>query len=207
MTIKGLYLVIGPDDCLYHNFETVLKAALRAGVRFVQLRDKKLSDDAFLLRAKQAKQLCAQYNAALILNDRIHLVKEAKAQGCHLGQEDMNLKEARALLGEEMIIGISIGSMSECVRTPLSLASYCAYGPIFKTNSKLDAGKPLGLKDVSTLCSNTDRPCVGIGGINVVNCAELKAVPLDGIAVISAITAARNPERTARAMIQQFSKD
>ena len=173
-------------------------AAVKGGVTIVQLREKDLSTDQFVKDAKEIKSALTQFDIPLIINDRVDVALAAGADGVHLGQDDMHPEDARRVLGRDVIIGLSVGNISEMQRFDPAFVDYVGIGPAFITQTKVDAGTALGTEGVRNLRRQISVPCVGIGGINNSNAASILQSGVDGIAVVSAICSADNPEHAAR---------
>ncbi len=196
----SLYLVLGAGDTGRRPFEEVVLAAIAGGVTLVQLREKDASTRVQLEHALRLKALLHPRGIPLIVNDRIDVALAAKADGVHLGQDDMPPAEARALLGPRAIIGLSAGDAEEARTVDPGLVDYAGIGPAFTTGSKGDAGAAIGPAGVGDLCRRIAVPAVAIGGITADNAAQVVAAGADGVAVVSAICAAADPAAAARAL-------
>ncbi|MGB5231529.1 MAG: thiamine phosphate synthase, partial [Desulfoprunum sp.] len=137
----------------------------------------------------------------LIINDRLDVALAVQADGVHLGQQDMDIADARLLAGPAMIIGISVESLADAVRAEHQGADYLGISPVFATPTKTDTAAPLGLEGVARIRRAVALPLVGIGGIKADNAAAVIAAGADGVAVVSAIVAADCP-RTAAAELK-----
>lgn len=182
--------------------------ALRGGVTFLQLREKHLSYDEYLEEAREIKALCDKYNVPLIINDNVDIALAVDAAGVHVGQSDMEAREARAKLGPDKIIGVSAHNVEEALTAVKSGADYLGTGAVFGSGTKEDANK-ISHDVVRDICKAVDIPVVGIGGITEDNLMELKGTGIDGVAVISAIfakaditAAAKNLKKLTTEMIQ-----
>lgn len=180
-----LYVIT--DDATSH-VETA-KKALTAGVRLIQFRSKKLSLREQLKIVCQLKELTEAYQAFLIVNDRLDLALAANADGVHLGETDLPVKEARKLAPKSFLIGASAGSISAAQKAQQEGADYLGVGPVFKTPTKPDAGQPLGLSQLSFICHSVQIPVFAIGGINKDNVSQVMATGVTGIAAVSAALA------------------
>jgi thiamine-phosphate pyrophosphorylase len=140
----------------------------------------------------------------LIVNDRVDVALEIGADGVHVGQQDMDAERARRLLGPGAIIGLSIETVEQA-RAAVSLdVDYLGVGPVFATATKMDAAPPLGLEGLAQVRAISRRPIVAIGGIGPQNVRQAIHSGADGVAVVSAICAADDPERTARQLRQSI---
>lgn len=168
-----------------------VELALKGGVTFVQLREKNLNYEDFLAEAFEIKELCKKYNVPFVINDNVQIAKECNADGVHVGQSDMELFEARKILGAEKIIGVSAQTVEQALLAEKQGADYLGVGAVFSTNTKLDADyvPPETLKQI---CSNVKIPVVAIGGITQANINQLAGSGIVGISVISAIFAQKD---------------
>jgi|SRR5699024_15720 len=174
---------------------TLLKKAIKAGIGIFQYREKDARNQTYLERLKLARQLqklCAQHNIPFIINDDIRLAKELQADGLHLGQDDMQISEARREVGNSMIIGISTSRVEEALEAEQSGADYIGVGPIYQTSTKKDAKQPVGLERLHEIRNKVQLPIVAIGGIKVDNASAVFASGANAVAVITALTNSNN---------------
>ncbi len=197
----GLYLV--SDRPLAHGrpLQAVIAAAVAGGCTIVQLREKEASTREFLRLGCAVKSLLASGCVPLIINDRIDVALACGADGVHLGQDDMPCTEARRLLGDRVIVGVSVSTVAEARRAEADGADYLGVGPIFATPTKTDTPTPTGLAGLAAIRRATQLPLVGIGGIKATNAADVIAAGADGVAVVSAIMSDEDPERAARDLL------
>ena len=202
----ALYLVAGTDVTGGRRLEDVVAAAVRGGVTLVQLREKTLPDAEFVELARALKGLLAPLDVPLIVNDRAEVARAAGAAGVHLGQEDLDAGRAREILGPDALIGVSAGTIAEVGQVDKALADYVGVGPVYATPTKPDAGPPIGIAGLKTLqAAHAPLPVVAIGGIGTGNAAEVMASgAADGIAVVSAICGADDPQAAARALRREI---
>ncbi|MCB1102207.1 MAG: thiamine phosphate synthase [Kiritimatiellae bacterium] len=196
----SLYLVTDRALCRGRSLAEVVAAAVAGGVSVVQLREKDLPTRAFIEEARHLKTLLAPKGVPLIINDRVDVAWAAEADGVHLGQSDMTVADARRLLGPRALIGLSIEKRSQVDEADAGEADYLAASPVFSTPTKTDTAPALGLEGVAFLRGKTPRPLVAIGGVNLANAAEVIGAGADGLAVVSAICSAADPEAAARAL-------
>ncbi|MGF1509853.1 MAG: thiamine phosphate synthase [Myxococcota bacterium] len=187
----ALYLVTDPR---YPLDESELVALVRAGVSMVQLRDKAASTRALLERAKRWVDCLGPWGVPLIVNDRVDVAAAAGAAGVHLGQSDLPLENARAILGEDAIIGISL----ERLEAHEPDAGYVAVSPVHSTPTKTDTTAPMGIEGVRAVASRHTAPTVGIGGIGLREVGAVIRAGARGVAVVSAILAADDRVGAAR---------
>lgn len=168
-----------------------IKEALENGVTCVQLREKNLDEASFIEEAKKISVLCRQYNTPFIVNDNVNVAIASNADGIHIGQEDMGLKDVRKIVGESMIIGISAHTVEEAKFAQENGADYIGIGAVFETSTKNDVDV-IPYEKVKSICDAVDMPKVAIGGINAENILKLKGSGIDGVAVVSAIFGAKD---------------
>jgi thiamine-phosphate pyrophosphorylase len=156
-----------------------------AGIRFLQYRDKDASDDLLLERAALLRRIFPSSDSCLILNDRVPLLRAAGYDGVHVGQEDQSPAEARAKLGDGMLIGLSTHGEQQLLSAAKSPVDYLAIGPVFATSSKLAPDPVVGIEGVKKARALTAKPLVAIGGITRTNCATVIAAGAGSVAVIS----------------------
>lgn len=200
-----LYLVTDPRLVAERGLLATVDAAVKGGVTLVQLRDPDAHGRALVEQARALKALLAPLGIPLIVNDRVDVAVAADADGVHLGQDDMSPADARALLGPERILGLSVGNPAEFAGSSsgidIGAVDYLGVGPVKATGTKKDAGAAIGAAGVAAVRALTRRPIVGIGGIDGALAGEVIRAGADGVAVVSAICAAPDPEHAARALL------
>jgi len=192
-----LYLVTDRRLCSGRKLEDIVLEAVEGGVTMVQLREKEASTREFIDIALNLKSLLAPYGVPLIINDRVDVAIASGADGVHLGQSDMPCSTARALLGPDKIIGLSIEDLSQIEEANSLDIDYIGISPVFSTPTKTDTAPPLGLAGIAEASKRSRHPVVGIGGINASNAAEVWASGADGIAVVSAIISSPDPKKAS----------
>ena len=165
-----------------------LEQAMKGGVTFIQLREKKLSYDEFLSEARQIKKITDAYKVPFVINDNVKVAIASGADGVHIGQGDMPVAKARKMIGNEKILGVSAQTVAQAIKAEQDGADYLGVGAVFSTSTKLDADA-LSLETLSDICKNVSIPVVAIGGINENNILQLSGTGIDGVAVVSAIFA------------------
>jgi thiamine-phosphate pyrophosphorylase len=196
----SLYLVTDRGLARGRSTLEVVQAAVRGGVTCVQLREKSASTRRFLEEAFGVKAFLKDCGIPLIVNDRVDVALAVGADGVHLGQNDMPLATARALVGSAMVIGISAESLGDALEAQAGGADYLGASPVFATATKSDAAPPLGLAGLRAIRQAVRLPLVAIGGLNRGNAAAAVRHGADGVAVVSAIVSTHDPEAAARAM-------
>lgn len=179
----------------------VVRLAVRGGITMVQLREKTADTRTFLARAIALRECLRGTGVPLIINDRVDIALAAHADGVHLGQTDMPVTIARQLLGPDKIIGLSVESLAQVEEANTLDVDYIGISPVFATPTKTDTHTPFGLEGTRQAVALSKHPTIGIGGINVANIAAVRATGLDGVAVVSAIMSAPDPEQAAKQLI------
>ena len=179
--------------------ETVCQA-IAAGASMVQLRDPAAKTRALIEEARALGRLLRPAGIPFIVNDRVDVALAVGADGVHLGQSDMSVDDARALMGPEPLLGLSITSLADLVASDLAQVDYLGVGPVFATATKTDAAPAMGLAGLAAVRAATSLPIVAIGGIGADNAAEVIAAGADGVAVVSAICAAPDVAQATRTL-------
>ena len=192
-----LYLVTDPELARGRRLTDVVAAAVRGGVTLVQLRDKHAGGRSLLERARALKSVLDPLGVPLLVNDRVDVAHAAGA-GCHVGQSDLPAAAARAILGPDAILGVSLDNPEQARAIDPAMVDYVAHGPFAATATKADAGGAVGAEGLAAARRLTGLPLVAIGGIDARNAAAAVRVGADGIAVVSAIMAAVDPEAASR---------
>lgn len=183
------------------------RMALEGGCRWIQLRMKGASDDEVREAAAVIMPLCREREAIFVIDDRVELAKELKADGVHLGRNDMPVDEARRVLGEEFIIGGTANTFEDVERLWRAGADYIGCGPFRFTTTKTNLSPVLGIDGYRDIISRMasagiDLPVVGIGGIRRNDIPALMGTGLSGIAISGAVLDAENPVEEMRNMIE-----
>ena len=173
-----------------------VEASLRGGATMIQLREKHMDRGSILAQALELRELCGRYGVPLILNDDAELAQAAGADGVHVGQSDMEAQDVRAKVGPDKIIGVSAHSVEEALLAEKHGADYLGVGAMFPTGSKADV-QELPYETLKDICAAVSIPVVAIGGISQENVAKLAGSGICGVAVISAIYAAKNIKSAA----------
>jgi len=192
-----LYLVTDRGLSRGRSTLEIVQAAVRGGVTCVQLREKNCSAREFIAEATAIQSFLKEHGIPLIINDRLDIAQAIQADGVHLGQNDIPLKMARAIVKDSMLIGISAESLQDAVEAERDGADYIGVSPIYTTATKSDTAPALGLEGLREIRKAVKIPLVGIGGLNRSNAAEVIGNGADGIAVVSAIVSADDPENAA----------
>lgn len=192
-----LYLVTDRTWLGENKLEEVVEEAINNGVTFVQLREKDLKFEEFKKIALGIKKVTDRYKIPFVINDNIEVAIEVDTDGVHIGQDDIEVEEARRLLGEGKILGVSAGTMEEALDAEKKGADYIGVGAVFPTDSKSNAVS-VNLKELKEIKETVKIPVVAIGGISDENLHLLEESKVDGIAVISAILAKEDIGKATR---------
>jgi thiamine-phosphate pyrophosphorylase len=193
----SLYLVTDRSLSKGRTTLDVVRQAVAGGVTCVQLREKHCSTREFIDQARALQPLLKDQRIPLIINDRLDVALAVGADGIHLGQQDMALADARKIVGQTMVIGISAESVADAIRAEQQGADYIGVSPVFATPTKTDTAEALGLEGIQKIRRAVAIPIVGIGGVNQRSAAAVLGAGADGIAVVSAIVSADNPKQAA----------
>lgn len=183
-----LYVVTDRSWLNGRSLEDQVEEIAASGATFLQLREKHLSEEAFLEEAKKIKKIATRHGIPFVINDNIEVALRAGADGVHVGQSDMQAKDVRRLIGEEKILGVSANTVEQAVKAQESGADYLGVGAVFSTSTKLDAND-VSFETLRRICEAVTIPVVAIGGIGEANVLKLRGSGVHGIAVISAIFA------------------
>ncbi len=162
-----------------------VQAALAAGVRVVQYRDKEADTRTLYEEARQLRELCRE--VLFLINDRVDVALAVEADGVHLGQQDLPCREARRLLGPRKVIGVTVSSLTEARQAVQDGADYLGVSPIFPSSTKPDAGRACGLELLRRIRAEVSLPLIAIGGITLHNAPPVVAAGADGLCAISAV--------------------
>jgi thiamine-phosphate pyrophosphorylase len=194
----GLYLVTDRGLAGTRPLDELVRAAVRGGVTVVQLREKDCPTREFIQLARRIKAFLRSEGVPLIINDRVDVALASGADGVHVGQSDMDYRDARKLMGEAALVGVSVETPEQAEEAAGLDADYLGVSPIFPTPTKTDTTTDWGIDGLARLRKRTRHRLVAIGGINAGNAARVLEAGADGIAVVSAVCAAPDPESAAR---------
>ena len=187
---------VTPSRCSLEDIE----AALRGGMTLLQLREKNMTDEALIEKARAVKALCHRYGVPLLINDRVRVALAVDADGVHIGQQDMEAQNARQLLGPDKIIGVTARTPELARAAEKAGADYLGAGAVFGTSTKADA-KPLSVREFADVAKSVSIPVVAIGGICSDNAGALSGSGLAGIAVVSGLFGADDIEAEAKRLL------
>lgn len=184
------------------TIEQQVEETLKAGTTFIQLREKNLSDEAFLEEATRIRTIAGLYGVPFVINDNVEIALKCDADGVHVGQSDMLVLGARKILGADKIIGVSVQTVEQAKLAEGQGADYLGVGAVFNTSTKLDAAE-VSYEKLREICKAVKIPVVAIGGINEGNVSKLKGSQISGVAVISAIFASDNITEATKKLLQE----
>lgn len=192
------------DESWLKPGETLVQVAeqlLQNGVTLFQLRAKTASHEQITAQAKALLPVCRAHRIPLIVNDDVQAALEADAEGVHVGQSDMSIAQARAILGPRKIIGTSAHSVAEAIAAEQAGADYLGCGAVFGSATKTDASG-LAWEELAAICRAVSIPVIAIGGIGKHNILQLAGSGIDGVAVVSALFAAEDKATATREMLE-----
>lgn len=187
-----------------HPFLNTIKLALKGGVTTVQVREKGLTTHELYSFALELRKITSDFKANLIINDRVDIALAVEADGVHLGWQSFPFPVVRRLLGSEKLIGISTHGRQEALQAKDYGADYITLGPVFETPSKSGLLQPTGTGEMQNIKNEVKIPVIALGGINVENVEAVLAAGADGIAVISSIMYADDPEEAAKSLYKKI---
>ncbi len=198
-----LYLVTDEKASRGRGIIDIVKQAVKGGVTIVQLREKDLNTRQFVEKASELKMILKPENVPLIINDRIDIALAVKADGVHIGQRDMPFGLVKKIIPGSMIVGLSVETVEQVREAEKLAVDYVSISPVFPTPVKTDFDeKPWGLEGLARARKLTKHTLIAIGGINTSNAREVINAGANGIAVVSGICSAENPEAASRELVQ-----
>ncbi len=193
----SVYLVTDSRDKTEEEFLAIIEEAIKGGTSIVQLREKTASTKDFYELALKVKEITSRYDVPLLINDRIDIALAIDSEGVHIGQDDMPADIARAIIGDEKILGVSASTVDEAVKAQKDGADYIGSGAVFPTSTKDDADS-VSKDELKEIVNSIDIPVVAIGGITLENAQELKDTGISGFSVVSAIMGAKDPQEASK---------
>ena len=174
-----------------------VEEVLQNGATFLQLREKEFSHEEIVTEAREIQTIARKYHVPFVINDDIYAAREINADGVHIGQGDMAFTQARKILGQDKIIGLSAGNLTEAISAEKIGADYIGVGAAFPTSTKEDATS-MTMEELQEITRTVSIPVVAIGGITADNLMQLRGTGIDGISVISAIFGQPDPGAATR---------
>jgi len=199
---NDLYVITDQQE----NLLEIIEAILIAGVKIIQYRFKTGTDKDHLQEAIQIKNLCKRYNSLFIVNDRVDIALASNADGVHLGQDDLDLRTSRKLLGYSKLIGISANNEIDISNALKYGCDYIGIGPVFETATKKNK-KPLGIEKIKTLTKDINIPWFAIGGIKTNNISYLKSNGIKKVALVSQLMNAEDPKGDAIMILKKLTHE
>jgi thiamine-phosphate pyrophosphorylase len=201
----SLYLVTDRDLMSSKTIEESVSESIKGGCTVVQLREKNTSSREFYELAKRVHEITKATNIPLIINDRIDVALAVNAEGVHIGQSDLPCEVVRKIVGENMIIGVSVSNLNEAKISVNSGADYLGVGAMYSTGTKTDANLT-ALEELKLIRENVKIPIVVIGGINKSTIPNFSGTGIDGIAVVSAIVSQKDVAKSAAEIKKLFEE-
>ncbi len=203
---RQLHLLTACPDTKHNEYLKFIELSAKSGITHLQLRQKNWSFSSLLSLGRELQAVLKSYSVPLIINDNLDLAVELNADGVHLGQKDGNPDAARAILGTDKTIGVSIENLTQLEQANLSRSiNYVAASAIFPSKSKNNIEHIWGIDGLDKFCQKSYHPVIAIGGINLSNIAEVGATGISGVAVISAIHEADNPKQYIQDLNQKLN--
>lgn len=187
---QGIYALTSFEHSLGRSNLDVVREILAAGVKIVQYREKDASKKHKYQECLEMRRLTRQAGALFIVNDDVDIALAVRADGVHVGQDDLPVEVVRRLVGPDMLIGLSTHSPEQARAAVQSGADYIGVGPIFATSTKKDVCAPVGLKYLKYVAKHIDIPFVAIGGIKEHNLAQVVQAGARCIAMVTEIVGA-----------------
>ncbi len=201
--VRGLYVIVDPEATRGRPVLDVAEAALRGGASVVQLRDKSRDKGEALPDAHRLQAMCEEYGGLFVVNDDADLARAVGSHALHVGQTDLPVASARAVLDPRQLVGTSNGGVEEARRSQADGADYAAVGAIFATTTMGKSGRrSLGVEAIAEVKEAISIPVVAIGGINLDNVGDVVRAGADSVCVVSAVTFAENPEDASARLVE-----
>lgn len=194
----GVYAITDSKSGKNKKFLEYCEDLLKGGAKIIQYREKKRDLKLLLEEAKALRKLTLKYNATFIVNDYLDIALLSEADGIHIGQDDLPIKDVRKILGENKIIGISTHNPQEAQQAIIDGADYIGVGPIFYTETKDDVCAPVTLEYLDFVNKNIKLPYVAIGGIKENNIDKVLALGAKSICLVSELVGAENTLETTK---------
>jgi len=186
------YAILDPDHCRDRPLGDLARAAAAGGATILQYRDKSASTRVMVERAREIVAALSGARVSVLVNDRVDVALAARADGVHVGQDDMSPQDVRRMMGPDAIVGLTVKSFEQAAAVPVGLVDYACVGGVFATGSKHNPEPPVGLVGLTRIAERIrlkrgDLPVGAIAGITAENAGAVIAAGADGVAVISEI--------------------
>jgi len=203
----SVYGILDPELSRERDLAELADAAVKGGVTFLQLRNKRGTTREMIAQARSILEVTSGTSVVLVINDRVDVALASGADGVHIGNDDMAPGDARSLLGDDAIIGVTIHSIAEAEAAPIALADYYGVGGVYATTSKTNPHPPIGLDGFAAIKSALEArhgtaPTVGIAGIDQSNAGDVISAGADGVAVISCLFMADDVQAATTGLAQ-----
>jgi thiamine-phosphate pyrophosphorylase len=202
----SLYLVLDPDLCSGIGMIETARAAVAGGATMVQLRDKQSGTAVIIETGRALMAMLAGSGALLVVNDDVDAALAIGADGLHIGQDDINPQRARAMIGADMILGLSVETEALAAAIDPALVDYAGVGPVFSTPTKPDHKQPIGYEGLAKLVALAPVPSVAIGGLKAEHVGNVLTSGAKGVAVVSAICGTVDPQAAAAAITAEIER-
>ncbi len=202
----SLYLVLDPVLCGHMGVEATARLAAAGGATVVQLRDKTADKAHLVSTGKALKSALAEFQIPLIVNDEVEAAVEIGADGVHIGQGDMGAAAARTVVGNRLILGLSVETEELARMVDPAIVDYVGVGPVFATATKPDHKQPIGLDGLARIVAASPVPAVAIGGLKRTHVIPVLSTGAQGLAVVSAICGTADPQKAAAEFTQEIRK-
>jgi thiamine-phosphate pyrophosphorylase len=201
LVLPRLYVILDAALITFPERDCALSLA-EAGVRLLQYRNKSAPARRYLDSSRELAEMLRPRGVSFFVNDRPDVAALAGATGVHVGQEDLDVEQARRVLGQDKLVGVSTHNLEQFERAATSSADYIAVGPIYDTSTKANPDPVVGLDLLRRVRRLSDKPVVAIGGITLEQAAAVIEAGADSVAVISGILSAPDPGQRARQYIK-----
>ena len=202
MRDKRLYVLVDGRSCI-DTFEELVSSLVAVGVDILQLRDKTLGDQELLDRGRRLRDVTSSSRTLFVMNDRPDLALLTGADGVHVGQEELSVRDVRQIVGPRMLVGVSTHNLDQARQAVLDGASYLGVGPTFPSGTKAFSEFP-GLEFAKCVASEIRLPAFAIGGIDASNLGEVLATGMERVAVSGAVVSADSPARAAQDLLDRL---
>jgi len=205
VTDFGLYLVTDQRLSKGRTTPEVVRQAIAGGAKTIQLREKGMPARDMVELGREIRRITLDAKVTFLINDRADIALLVEADGVHLGQDDLSIEDARRLLGDEAVIGVSVDTVEEAIAAEQMGVNYIALGPVFSTSTKTDTGPVTGLRGLSLVREQVKAPLVAIGGINRENAEQVLRAGADSLAIITGLTAEPDITLAARELSEMIA--
>jgi thiamine-phosphate pyrophosphorylase len=202
----SLYLVLDPDLCAGIGMIETARLAVVGGATIVQLRDKHGGTARMVETGLALRDVLRGTGALLVINDDVEAALAIGADGLHIGQDDMGSAAARAKIGPNMILGLSVETEALAAAIDPAIVDYAGIGPVFATPTKSDHKQPIGFDGLANLVKVAPVPTVAIGGLKSEHVASVFAAGADGLAVVSAVCGTPDPMAATLRIAEEIRK-